>query len=104
MCKAKPKELLGKTTQLTFTSKSAAAWYRLTFPVPVKLAAGNYWIGIISGVSKRVAAESCEPVKNAEDYNTNTYISGPSNPFGQNDQRANVALPDLHAAGRLTGS
>jgi hypothetical protein len=49
---------------------------------PVKLTAGNYWIGIISGVTKRVAAESYEPVKNAEDYNTNTYTSGPSNPFG----------------------
>jgi hypothetical protein len=48
----------------------------------VKLKAGNYWIGIISGVTKYVAAERYEPVANAEDYNANTYTSGPSNPFG----------------------
>jgi hypothetical protein len=80
--KGKPAGLLGTTTQLTFTSKSPAGWYHLTFSSPVKLPAGSYWIGIISGVGKYVAAERYESVKGAEDYNTNTYTSGPSNPFG----------------------
>jgi outer membrane protein assembly factor BamB len=80
--KGKPAGLLGTTTQLTFTSKSPAGWYHLTFPSPVKLTAGRYWIGMISGVSQYVAAERYISGPRAEDYNTNTYTSGPSNPFG----------------------
>jgi 5-hydroxyisourate hydrolase-like protein (transthyretin family) len=80
--KGKPRRLLGATTQLTFTSKSPAGWYHLSIPTPLKLAAGNYWIGMITGERQYVAAERYESVKNAEDYNTNPYASGPSNLFG----------------------
>jgi hypothetical protein len=74
--------LRGTTTQLTFTSKSPAGWYRLKFATPLKLATGTYRIGTISGASAYVAGERYDSVANAEDYNTNTYASGPSNPFG----------------------
>jgi hypothetical protein len=78
----KPVERLGTSTQLTFKSTEAAGWYSLPFSPPVKLTAATYWIGIITGSSGKVAAEHYDAVKNAEDYNTNTYTSGPSNPFG----------------------
>jgi hypothetical protein len=80
--KGKPGERLGTSTQLTFKSTEAAGWYSLPFSPPVKLTAGTYWIGIITGNSGKVAAERYDAVTNAEDYNTNTYTSGPSNPFG----------------------
>jgi outer membrane protein assembly factor BamB len=80
--KGNPAGLLGTTTQLTFTSKSATGWYHLKFPTPLKLAAGHYWIGVITGATQYIAAEYFDSVANAEDYNTNTYTSGPSNPFG----------------------
>jgi hypothetical protein len=80
--KGKPSERLGTSTQLTFKSTEAAGWYSLPFSPPVKLTAGTYWIGIITGNSGKVAAEHYDSVKNAEDYNTNNYTSGPSNPFG----------------------
>jgi hypothetical protein len=80
--KGSPTGLLGTTIQLTFTSKSKAGWYHLAFATPLKLAAGNYWIGMITGASQYVAAEHYDSVANAEDYNSNSYTSGPSNPFG----------------------
>jgi hypothetical protein len=80
--KGKPGALVGVTEQITFKSTEAAGWYPLKFASPVKVAAGTYWIGVITGNSGKVAAERYDAVKNAEDYNTNIYTSGPSNPFG----------------------
>src|SRR5208283_950957 len=51
----KPETLLGVTEQLTFKSTSAAGWYDLPFASALKLEAGNYWIGVISGTTKGVA-------------------------------------------------
>jgi hypothetical protein len=48
----------------------------------VKLKAADYWIGVITGNAGRVAAEHYDPVFRAEDYNSNNYADGPSNPFG----------------------
>ena len=48
----------------------------------MKLAAGNYWIGVITGATQYIAAEYYDSVPIAEDYNTNSYAAGPSNPFG----------------------
>jgi hypothetical protein len=80
--KGKPAGLLGTSLEFTFTSKTAAGWYKLVFPVGVKVAAGNYWIGLFTGSTSKVAGERFDSVKNAEDYNANTYTSGASNPFG----------------------
>jgi hypothetical protein len=78
----KPAALLGSSLQFTFTSKTAAGWYKLVFPVGVKVATGSYWIGLLTGSTTKVAGERFDSVKNAEDYNANTYTSGASNPFG----------------------
>jgi subtilisin family serine protease len=77
-----PGALLGTTEQLTFTSAGAAGWYDMSFASALKLTAGNYWIGVIAGTSARVAGFRYDSVSSSRDYNTNSYASGPSNPFG----------------------
>ncbi|MEA2313309.1 MAG: large repetitive protein, partial [Solirubrobacteraceae bacterium] len=77
-----PGALLGVSEQLTFTGTSSAGWYDLVFSSPVKLAAGNYWIGVITGASAGVTGFRFDSVTGSRDYNTNTYSSGPTNPFG----------------------
>ncbi len=77
-----PAALLAVSEQLTFKSTNAAGWYELVFASPVKLAAGNYWIGVITGATAKVAGFRYTSVASSRDYNTNSYASGPSNPFG----------------------
>ncbi|HWX96416.1 MAG TPA: choice-of-anchor D domain-containing protein [Solirubrobacteraceae bacterium] len=77
-----PGALVAVSEPLTFTGTSAAGWYDLVFASPVKLAAGNYWIGVITGATSHVAGFRYDNVTGARDYNANTYSSGPSNPFG----------------------
>jgi len=77
-----PGALLGVSEQLTFKSANYAGWYQLVFSSPLKLAAGNYWIGVITGATSSVAGFRYDSVTNSRDYNTNTYTSGPTNPFG----------------------
>ncbi len=76
-----PGALLGTTGQLTFAAGTAAGWRDLTFAKPVSIAAGKYWIGVITG-GAAVAAFRYKSVAGVRDYNTNAYASGPSNPFG----------------------
>src|SRR5262249_20411148 len=78
----KPDKLLGVTEQLTFKSTNAAGWYELPFSSPVKLSAGTYWIGVITGPTQNVAGFRYDSVTNSRDYNANSYSSGPTNPFG----------------------
>jgi hypothetical protein len=80
--KGRPGALEAETGKLTFMSKEAPGWYHLVFATPLKLAAGNYWIGVITGATGKVAGERYDSVANAEDYNANNYTSGASNPFG----------------------
>ena len=77
-----PNALLGTSTPLTFASTNAAGWYDLTFTTPLNLAAGNYWIGVITGATAGVAGFRYDSVTNSRDVNPNTYTSGPTNPFG----------------------
>jgi subtilisin family serine protease len=77
-----PGALLGTTSELAFSSTNTAGWYDLVFPSPVALAAGNYWIGMISGATSSVAAFRYTSVNGSRNYNSNTYTSGPSDPFG----------------------
>jgi hypothetical protein len=78
----KPANLLGTTAQLTFQSTQAAGWYDMSFPAPLNLAAGNYWIGVITGEAARVAGFRFDSVASSRDLNSNSYSAGPSNPFG----------------------
>ena len=77
-----PGALLGVSEQLSFASTGSAGWYDLTFSSPLKLAAGNYWIGAITGAGANVAGFRYDSVAGSRDYNANTYTSGPTNPFG----------------------
>jgi hypothetical protein len=78
----KPEALLGVSETLTFKSTSAAGWYVLPFATGVKLAAGNYWIGVITGTTQKVTGFRYTSVTGSRDYNANPYSSGPTNPFG----------------------
>jgi Glycine rich protein len=80
--KGRPGARLGVTEQLTFSSSSAAGWYRLVFHTPLAVPVGNCWIGVITGQTTQVAGERYDSVKGAEDYNYNSYSSGPSSAFG----------------------
>jgi subtilisin family serine protease len=77
-----PGALLAVSSPITFTSSSAAGWYNLPFASPVALGPGTYWIGIISGGTSRVTGFRWSSVAGSRALNSNTYTSGPSNPFG----------------------
>jgi subtilisin family serine protease len=78
----KPGALLGVTTQLVFSGSESAGWYQMDFSSPISLTAGRYWIGVITGGSSSVAGLQYNNVTGSRDYNSNTYTSGPTNPFG----------------------
>src|SRR5436190_18674750 len=78
----KPDSLLGVTEQLTFTNTSPAGWYDLVFSSPLKLGAGSYWIGSLTGTQAKVAGFRFTKVTASRTSNTNKYALGPSNPFG----------------------
>lgn len=77
-----PGALLGVTNAFTFQSTNTAGWYDLTFPSPIALSPGNYWIGVISGATSNVAGFRWNNVSNSRALSSNTYTSGPSNPYG----------------------
>ena len=78
-----PAALLGTSSPLTFHSTNTAPdGMPSTFGTPLRLAAGSYWIGVITGATSDVAGFRYDSVSKSRVYNTNTYTSGPSNPFG----------------------
>jgi subtilase family protein/concanavalin A-like lectin/glucanase superfamily protein/uncharacterized protein DUF2341/fervidolysin-like protein len=77
-----PGALLGVTNAFTFVSTNAAGWYDMPFPSSIALAPGKYWIGVISGATTHVAGFRWNNVSSSRALNTNTYTSGPSNPYG----------------------
>jgi len=78
-----PTTLLGVTEQLTFQSTQAAGWYEMKFSSPISLAAGNYWIGVLTGSTTSITGFRYDSVSESRDYNTNIFGAGPSNPFGK---------------------
>jgi subtilisin family serine protease len=78
----KPGALVAASNQLTFPSTDPAGWYDLTFPSPVALQAGTYWIGVISGGTSNVIGFRWKGVSGARALNSNSYSTGPSDPFG----------------------
>jgi len=77
-----PQALLGVSNQLTFHSTDQAGWYDLFFPSAIALQPGTYWIGVISGDTSNVTGLRYNSVNGARAFNTNTYSTGPSDPFG----------------------
>jgi uncharacterized repeat protein (TIGR01451 family) len=80
--KGGPGALLGTTEKFTFSSKEAAGWHHFVFAKPLKLKAGEYWFGVLTGNSGKVAGERWDSVPKAEDFNSNSFTAGASNPFG----------------------
>jgi hypothetical protein len=77
-----PTTLLGVTEQLTFQHTNTPGWYEMRFASPVKVAAGSYWIGELTGSTANVAGFRYDSVPGSRDFNSNVYSAGPSNPFG----------------------
>src|SRR5581483_10082825 len=77
-----PSALIAVSNQLTFSKSNSAGWYDLPLGTPVHLAAGNYWIGILSGATSGVAGYRYSTLTGSRDTNSNTYTSGASNSFG----------------------
>jgi len=77
-----PGALVAVSNELSFASTQAAGWYDLTLPGAVTLSPGRYWIGMISGGSSYVAGFRWDSVSASRVFNSNTYTSGPTNPFG----------------------
>ena len=77
-----PGSLLATSAPLTFSSTQSAGWYDLPFSSSVSLPAGSYWIGVITGGTGGVAGYRYTSVTGSRDYNTNSFASGPTNPFG----------------------
>jgi hypothetical protein len=77
-----PGALLGTTSQLVFSGGEATGWYDLTFPTALNLAAGKYWIGVITGGGSGVAGFRYTSVTGSRDYNSDTYTTGPTSSFG----------------------
>jgi subtilisin family serine protease len=78
----KPANLLGVTSQLTFSSTNKAGWYAMSFPTPLSLLAGSYWIGVITGTTSKVTSFRYDTASGARAYNTNAYTTGPTTTFG----------------------
>ena len=67
----------------------------------LQLAAGQYWIGVITGASNSVAGYRYDSVEGARDWNANTYTSGPTNPFGSfTTDNEQMSLYATYTAGR----
>ena len=77
-----PGALVATSEQFTFKSTNVEGWYDLVFSAPVKLVAGNYWIGVMTGTTAGVAGFRWDSVAGSRDWNANAYASGPTNPFG----------------------
>jgi mannan endo-1,4-beta-mannosidase len=97
-----PDSLLGVSGPITYGSTQPEGWYTLVFPVPLKLAAGEYWIGVFTGGTSRAAGYRYDTVTGAKAINYNQFASGPSDPFGsyttQNEQLS------LYATGAVVPS
>ena len=75
-----PGALVGTTQKASFESTSTIGPVMIFFP-SLHVAAGNYWFGVISGATSRVAI-FYEDVSGSRDYNANSFSAGPSDPFG----------------------
>jgi hypothetical protein len=78
----KPGELKAVSAERVYKTSEPGGWYDLTFPTPLKLAAGNYWIGLITGESAGVAGYRFEIKEGSREANANLYTEPPTKQFG----------------------
>jgi hypothetical protein len=77
-----PGELVTRTNELSVAARRPAGWATLTFPAPVRLTAGAYWVGLHSGGSTVVARYAGGTVAGSLRFNADTYSDGSASPFG----------------------
>lgn len=78
-----PDALLATSDAVLITS-TTFSWIDFTFPTPVALTAGDYFLGIIGeGATSDVVQIHCQDIDaGINRFNLDTYSDGPSNPFG----------------------
>jgi hypothetical protein len=77
-----PGARLGVSNEVTINAKQTWGWVNFTFSSPVAIPAGTVWIGYWAGSKNDLTQLRYDPVASDLRYNTNTYGSTPSNPFG----------------------
>jgi hypothetical protein len=78
-----PGALLATGTEVIYRGNvNGSGWLDLPFGTPVSLAAGTYWLGLITGTETEGVGYVYDKATSARAYNTNAYSSGPTNPFG----------------------
>jgi hypothetical protein len=77
-----PGRLLGTTDEFSYTPSDGSGWAELSFTPNLKLPAGDYWIGLISGRQAGVAGIRYDNDPGVLDFNSNPYAAGASDPFG----------------------
>lgn len=86
-----PNKLKGVTNELTISGTDAPAWRDLPFASPVRLEAGNYWLGIISGETTLIAQISVDSKLDALRVIDDLYSDGPVATFSS-PRTANLEL------------
>ncbi|HEY3018861.1 MAG TPA: S8 family peptidase [Solirubrobacteraceae bacterium] len=77
-----PGALLGASAELVYHATDARGWYDLPLASPLPLAAGRYWLGVLTGGADHVAGFRWQSVADSRVGNANGYADGPSDPFG----------------------
>jgi hypothetical protein len=75
-----PGALVAASPPITLSFGDAAGWRSLQLPTAVTLAAGKYWLGLLAGQGN--AATYGYDAAGLKVSNSNSFTSGPSNPFG----------------------
>jgi hypothetical protein len=77
-----PGSRLGVSNQVTINAARPFGWVDFTFPAAVAVPAGTVWIGFIAGTKTDLIQMRYSVLTGDLRYNTNSYASGASNPFG----------------------
>jgi PKD repeat protein/glucose/arabinose dehydrogenase len=77
-----PGALLGVSDEVTINAKRAWGWVDFTFATPVNVPAGKVWLGYFAGRKSNLVQLRFDSVGGDLRFNSNSYSSGPSNPFG----------------------
>ncbi|HEV2980323.1 MAG TPA: hypothetical protein VGX51_02745 [Solirubrobacteraceae bacterium] len=70
---------------------NGSGWFELPLSAPVSLSPGTYWIGFITSSETEGMGYAFASVAGSRAYNTNTFSSGPTNPFGTASKDAELA-------------
>jgi Bacterial Ig-like domain (group 3) len=92
-----PGALVASTAAVTVTAGRAAGYVELPFASPIRLAAGDYWFGLISSGTSGVARYLAQDQDAGLRTNLDTYSDGASKSFGTASSGPKAML--LHVVG-----